>query len=138
MQDVMRRRYRVTALRDGRWWLLHVPELDVVTQTRRLARAERTARDLIAMWLGADRESFDVEVAPAMGDEVIDRLIGEAVEARAKATRMSSRATELTDEAVHQLVAKGVPMRDVGEMLGISHQRVAQLAGVGRQHRCRP
>jgi hypothetical protein len=127
--EVKRASYRVTALRDERWWLLRVPELDVVTQTRRLARAERTARDLIATWLGADRESFDVEVVPAVGDEVIDRLIGEAVEARATAARQSSHATALTDEVVHRLVDKGVPMRDVGEMLGISHQRVAQLAG---------
>jgi len=127
--EVKRPSYRVMALRDERWWLLRVPELDVVTQTRRLARAERTARDLIATWLGADPESFDVEVVPAVGDEVIDRLIGEAVEARAVAARQSSRASALTDQVVQRLVAKGVPMRDVGEMLGISHQRVAQLAG---------
>jgi hypothetical protein len=127
--DVKRRSYRVTARREGRWWLLRVAELDVVTQTRRLARADLTARDLIATWLGADPESFDVEVVPAVGDEVIDRLIDEAVEARASAARQSSRATTLTDQAVRRLVAKGVPMRDVGEMLGISHQRVAQLAG---------
>jgi hypothetical protein len=127
--EVKRRSYRVTALRDERWWLLRVPELDVVTQTRRLGHAERTARDLIATWLHADPGSFDVEVVPAVGDEVIDRLVGEAVEARATAARQSSRAMELTDEAVHRLVAKGVAMRDVGEMLGISHQRVAQLVG---------
>jgi DNA-binding CsgD family transcriptional regulator len=126
--DVKRRSYRVTALREGRWWLLRVPELDIVTQTRRLARAEQTARDLIATWLGADPGSLDVEVVPAVGDEVTDRLIGEAVEARASAARQSSRAMALTDQAVHRLVAKGVPLRDVGEMLGISHQRVAQLA----------
>jgi hypothetical protein len=126
---VKRQGYRVTALRDERWWLLRVTELDVVTQTRRLARAEWTARDLIATWLGADRESFDVEVVPAVGDEAIDRLIGEAVEARAVAARQSSRASALTDQVVERLVAKGVPMRDIGEMLGISHQRVAQLAG---------
>jgi hypothetical protein len=116
-------------VREGRWWLLRVPELDIVTQTRRLGHAGRTARDLIATWLDADPESFDLEVVPAVGDDAIDRLIGKAVEARSQAARQSSRASELTDEAVQRLVAKGVPMRDVGEMLGISHQRVAQLAG---------
>ena len=129
MVEVSRNTYRVTALREGRWWLLRVPELDVVTQTRRLARAEETARDLIATWLETNPDSFDIEVVPAVGDEVLDRLISEAVEARAAATRQSSRSMTLTDEAVHRLVARGVPMRDVGEMLGITHQRVAQLAG---------
>jgi hypothetical protein len=128
MTEAKRPSFRVTALRDGRWWLLRAQDRDVVTQTRRLARAKATARDLIAMWLGADPGSFDIHVVPAVGDEVIDRLIGEAVKARAIAARQSSRASALTDQAVQTLVAKGVPMRDVGEMLGISHQRVAQLA----------
>jgi len=126
---VKRRSYRVTAFREGRWWLLRVPDFDVVTQTRRLARAEQTARDLIATWLEADPETFDVEVVPALGDENLDRMVSKAVEARTTATRYSSRAAALTDEAVHRLLATGVPMRDVGAMLGISHQRVAQLAG---------
>ena len=56
-------------------------------------------------------------------------MVSKAVEARTTATRYSSRAAALTDEAVHRLLATGVPMRDVGAMLGISHQRVAQLAG---------
>ena len=124
-----RRGFRVTALREGRWWLLRVPELNIVTQTRRLARAEATARDLIATWLDEDPAVFDVKVVPAVGDEALDHLISETVRARASAAQESSRAMALTDELVHRLVAKGVPVRDVGEMLGISHQRVAQLAG---------
>ncbi|HEX6498731.1 MAG TPA: hypothetical protein VF054_06820 [Micromonosporaceae bacterium] len=42
------KRYRIRAEREGRFWLLTVPELDVVTQARRLTEAEEMARDLIA------------------------------------------------------------------------------------------
>ena len=121
--------YGVTARREGRWWELRVPDLDLVTQSRRLARAEATARDLIATWLDVDPRSFDVQVLPAVGDDGLDRLISDAVDARAAAERESGRAKALTDEVVNRLVARGVPMRDIGEMLGISHQRVAQLTG---------
>jgi len=121
--------YGVTARREGRWWELRVPDLDVVTQCRRLARAEATARDLIASWLDVDPRGFDLQVVPAVGDDGLDRLISDAVDARAAAERESGRARTLTDEVVHHLVARGVPMRDIGELLGISHQRVAQLAG---------
>jgi hypothetical protein len=121
--------YRVTTSRDGRWWLLRVPQLDIVTQARRLSGADATSRDLIALWLRIERDAFDLEIAPAVGDEGLDRLISETAQARASAARASSRASALTDQAVDRLVAKGIPLRDVGEMLGISHQRVAQLAG---------
>ena len=121
--------YGVTARREGRWWELRVPDLDVVTQCRRLARAEATARDLIASWLDVDPRGFDLQVVPAVGDDGLDRLISAAVDARAAAERESGRAKALTDEVVNRLVARGVPMRDIGELLGISHQRVGQLAG---------
>ena len=127
--EMKRASYRITVRREGRWWELRVPDLDVVTQCRRLARAEATARDLIATWLDVDPRSFDVKVRPAVGDDGLDRLISDAVDARAAAERESGRARTLTDEVVHHLVARGVPMRDIGELLGISHQRVAQLAG---------
>ena len=94
--EVTRKSYLVTAQRDGRWWLLRVPELDVVTQTRRLARAEGTARDLIATWLGHKPGTFDVHVVPAVGDERLDWLVRETVEARSRADQEATRASALT------------------------------------------
>ena len=41
--------YRVIATQEERFWLLSVPELDVVTQARTLDRAEATVHDLIAV-----------------------------------------------------------------------------------------
>jgi len=36
--------YTATATREGRWWLVRVPEIDGVTQARSLAEAEVMAR----------------------------------------------------------------------------------------------
>ena len=123
-----RLKFRVTATRERRWWLLRVAELDVMTQARRLSDAESTARDLIATWLDTEAEGFDVEISPAAGDDDLDALVARTLAARATSERASRRANALTDEVIRQLLDRGVPMRDVGEIFGISHQRVAQLA----------
>lgn len=45
------RPYAVRVFRDSEHWVIEVPELDVVSQSRNLAGAEREARDLVAVWL---------------------------------------------------------------------------------------
>lgn len=42
-------RYDVTVARDGRWWMIHVPEIDQLTQARHPGEIEQMARDLIAV-----------------------------------------------------------------------------------------
>ena len=58
-----------------------------------------------------------------------DRLVAAK---RALAERMREDAGELTRAAVNQLTRRaGLSVRDAAEMLGISCQRVQQLAGGG-------
>lgn len=116
--------YRVEAAQDEGWWLLTVPELDgIVTQARRLAEAEETARDLIATWLDVDLATVAVELwVPGVSEQV----------AAAAAARDAMRAAE--DEARSRAVAAaraaqaaGLSTRDAAVILHMSHQRVAQL-----------
>jgi hypothetical protein len=43
------REFQVELERDGRWWMVHVPELDGLTQAHRLRAAELMAREWIAV-----------------------------------------------------------------------------------------
>ena len=120
--------YLATAERHGAWWALEVPALPGVhTQARRLDRAEYMVRDAIALFLDVDPDSFDVVVQPELSGHV-----GEAVrrtrEARMQADEMSKSASELMRATVAELARRGMTTRDIGTILGISHQRVAQLA----------
>lgn len=54
--------YVAVAERDGDWWLITVPELDIVTQARRLDQIDHQARDLIATWLDVDYATVEVDV----------------------------------------------------------------------------
>ena len=43
------RQYDVEVTRDGRWWAIHIPELDGLTQARNEGEIEEMARDYIAV-----------------------------------------------------------------------------------------
>lgn len=120
------------ARRSGRWWAITVPELDgVFSQARRLDGVERMARDAIGLMLGVEPASFDIDVVqdldPLTQDELEDlRAVREA------AAALQRRANGRTREFVVDLHRSGYPLRDIAQLVGISHQRVAQLLASGR------
>ena len=129
--------YRAMATQEERFWLLSVPELDVVTQARTLDRAEATVRDLIAVWLDVPPGSFAVEVEPLLDDEWT-KLLRETRDARTTADKASARASELLRTSVTTLHDAGLSAREVGSLVGISYQRVQQLLAEGVGQRSRP
>lgn len=121
--------YEAVVTRDGRWWMISVPEIEGLTQARRLADVEQIARELIAVTL--DVRLSEVAVDVAFGD--IDGIpVGSCIQTisseKAEAARLEEDAAAKTRTLVKDLVAHNVPLRDIGTMLGISFQRVHQLA----------
>ena len=41
--------YKVEITREGRWWMVHIPAINGLTQARRLAEAPTMAREYIAL-----------------------------------------------------------------------------------------
>lgn len=121
--------YTAEVTREGRWWMVSVPEIDGLTQARRLSEAEGMARDLVAVTLDVPVEDVTVSVRVSSVDGV--DVAGEMAAIRAgreEAARLDRDATERTRALARDLVARDVPLRDVGAVLGVSHQRAHQLA----------
>ena len=120
--------YRVQVTREGRWWMVHVPDIDGLTQARRLAEVEPMARSLVAITLDVDPDSFDlsIETTSIDGVEVADRL-AHAREDQRKAEELTAAAAAEVRAIARDLAGKGVPLRDIGVVLGVSHQRAQQL-----------
>lgn len=118
----------VEVSRSGRWWAIAVPSLPgVYSQCRRLDRVESRAREAIGLHrdlLPEEVEPFDVAITTP--DDVA-ALIDEVEQASARAREATEAATRLRRTAAEELRDRGYPMRDVGELLGISHQRVSQI-----------
>ncbi len=123
----MKATYTALAERGDGWWAITVPELrGVFSQARRLARVEYMARDAISLFLDVPADSFEVVVREVVDPEV-DVLVAEAIQARADAIEHQRIAARKSREAVRTLDRLGLPQRDIGLLLHLSHQRVAQL-----------
>ncbi len=134
MTKARRPQYAALCRRSGNWWAIDIPDVPgAFTQSRRLEHAQSMARDAIALLLDVDPLSFDVEVRVELQEH-----LQEAVEsvARSKADALQARENAATsaEQAVRVLTAEGITIRDIGEILGVSFQRVAQLAA-GRRER---
>ena len=80
--------YKVEVERDGRWWIITVPELDQVTQARRVNEIEDMARSLIAVSTDAPLADVQVQVVsiviPGVGDILSTALHIEDLRQRAE------------------------------------------------------
>jgi sulfur carrier protein ThiS len=120
--------YRAEAVRSGNWWAITVPGLDsVFSQARRLDQVEARAREAIAMMLDVDEADVgELAVSVTPPDTVAD-LLRELDVSEAAAASASEQAATLRRQVAQELLDEGFPMRDVGRLIGISHQRVSQI-----------
>ena len=54
--------YKANVTRDGKWWMIDVPELDAVTQARNEGEVQVMARDLIATILDCPVDDVAVDL----------------------------------------------------------------------------
>ena len=122
------RSYRVEAARSGNWWAITVPELDgVFSQARRLDQVEPRAREAIALMLDIEEvEVGELDLCVEPPDSVA-ALLDEMHSSEATAVTARERAASLRQQVAQQLREDGYPVRDIGRLTGVSHQRVSQI-----------
>jgi len=123
--------YKVTATREGGWWTLEVPEIPgVFSQARRLDQTEYMARDAIALMLELPEDSFDVVVEAQLPPGVA-QILTDTITARLEAEAAQELARSASDAAARALREQGLPVRDIGRLLGVSYQRAAKIGTRG-------
>ena len=124
-----RRTYQAIARRVGGWWAIEVPEVPgAFTQTRRLDQVDTMVREVISLMLDTPSDSFDIQVLPHIG-HALDAEVDSARRAREAADQARLNAAESTRRAAVLLARNGLPLRDIGSLLGVSFQRARQLVG---------
>lgn len=119
--------YRVDVRHGERWWVLEVPEVPgAVSQSRTLRDVEATARDVIALMLDVEPDSFGVDVHVELPESVTSHLARSATLREQAADAQAGAAAEVR-AAARDLAGRGVTVRDIGAALGVSHQRAHQL-----------
>jgi hypothetical protein len=121
--------YVATYTHDDRAWIVQFRDPDIATFGRSLPSAKRYARSALAVYL----EVVDLTAA---GIEVVDDVrlpteisdeIRRLLDQRSKVESLRTEVAEATRHAAADLRRIGLSTRDVGEILGISGARVAQI-----------
>ena len=121
--------YTAEVTRDGRWWMIEVPEINELTQARRLSEIELMAREVIAVALGVPvgEVAVDVNIGSVGAVQDVTERARKIRSERARAAELDHAASEHAAELAKQLASAQVPVRDIGTILGVSFQRAHQL-----------
>jgi predicted RNase H-like HicB family nuclease len=120
------KRFKVAVQRDPEdktaWLVNVVGQPGAHTFGRSLAEAKRHGVEVVVLWFQLEPEDFEIDWDIRLGDLTVPVKQAKVAMAHAEADRARR------DKAVKQLTDAGVSYRDIAELLGLSHQRVAQIA----------
>lgn len=122
------REFDAVATREGKWWIITVPELDAVTQARNVREIDDMAGGLISALLDIDEDLIHVSVSLEL-PETVAAVWSEATVLHEQAVADERRSSTLRRRAVRELLtSSGLSQKDAAQVLGLSAQRVQQLA----------
>ncbi|KQS08279.1 hypothetical protein ASG04_14315 [Curtobacterium sp. Leaf183] len=119
--------YQARAHREGRWWAIDIPSVDAATQARRVTDVEWMARECVALTLDVPEDDVEIDVHFVLPDDA--RAKWEVSRQKAEAARSeAAEAASLAREVVRAMRADGYTYAETASLLGVSPQRVHQLA----------
>ncbi len=108
-------------------WRVEVPQLgNLVTTAKRLDKATEQIKDLAEAATGESRCDIIIKVEAVMPGIICD--LESAQEKSREAARLQDEASNEIRDVVSRMRDEGLTMRDIAVLLGVSPQRVAQLA----------
>jgi predicted RNase H-like HicB family nuclease len=124
--------YQARCWRDeAGWWIIEVPEVPgVVSEARRLDQVAAMAADAIALALDTDPAGIAVDVCPQLDPqrrELVEDFAHDSQTAEDARGAAAQAAAQVRSD-VAALIGTGLTAREVAQLLGISPQRVSQLA----------
>ena len=131
--------YDVTVTREDRWWMIDVPELNghvsadgainlsTITQARRLSDVPKEALDFICTVTDSAPSQVGVMITIRVDGIDVTAEATKIARDRELAERHAEAAQSQARTLARRLAHRGVAVRDVGVVLGVSFQRAQQL-----------
>jgi len=122
------RTYDVTVSREDDLWVADIAGLTAATDVLRFGDLDVEVRDLIAGLTGSDPAKFDIRWHHRAGNDDVTALLNELAEVDAAVEAATARRDAIRLEIIRRFSAAGLSQRVIADVLGLSHQRVNQLA----------
>lgn len=124
--------YRVVVTRADGHWLADVPSLEGAhTYARSLPTLDQAVREVVVLAADLPDEAMPglvLDYEYHTGDPSLDATAREVRQLRRDAEELAAAAAATrTGRAAAELVGRGLSVRDVAALLGVSPQRVSQL-----------
>jgi hypothetical protein len=123
--------YTAMVTREDGWWLITVDGVGV-TQARRFDEIPRMAKGLVQAMDAVDPSAFAVEIEVQGMGHYFGELDAAVHRAETAQREVASLRRAMAKRAVDDM---GLSLREAASVLGLSHQRVAQLLDEGRDLR---
>ncbi|NII41474.1 DNA-directed RNA polymerase specialized sigma24 family protein [Curtobacterium flaccumfaciens] len=118
--------YAAVARKDGRWWTVEVPALDVTGQARSLSEVQDVAQEIAGLVLDVDPTEVRVEINVGLPEELEAKWRA----ARERASRAAAEQLAAAAESravVHALRDQKWTYKEAAAALGLSEQRVHRI-----------
>lgn len=123
--------HEVVVTREDGVWLADVPGLEGAhTFARSLPSLDQAVREVIVLAADLPDEAMPelmLDYRYDTGDPELDATTLEVRRLRRQADELAAEVAARTGQVAVELVARGLSVRDVASLLGISPQRVSQL-----------
>lgn len=124
----MKTSYHAQVTRDDKWWLISIEGINGLSQARRLSEVEQNAKELISASTGENLDEIVVAIeVDRVGSIKVARRLATVTAKRAKAEELETAASIAARALATDLASAGIPLRDIGTLLGVSFQRAHQL-----------
>jgi DNA-directed RNA polymerase specialized sigma24 family protein len=125
----MAKKYSARAVREGRYWVVTADPggLHLAGQVRRLDDAVPVMQSIVAAALDVSEESLSIDLDVQLPADAADLLL-DAQRREADGRDALAQAGRLRRDAIATLRTAGLNQREVAQALGLSPQRVSQLA----------
>lgn len=120
------RTLEATAYKEGKWWMVSIPEIDGLTQCKTIEKIPEQAADLASVILDVPADQVAVNVAYTLpedakaANESWHQAQGQLAAAKAN---VDARLADLA----RTLKGQGYTLKDIGAITGYTFQRIAQI-----------
>lgn len=118
--------YTAEVYREDGWWMIRIPDLDLLTQAENWAEVDYMGRGVIASDLDISMSDVALDVT-VLVDAETRRLLDLADRLAVDAEKARGGVLAARQEAARRLHGDGFSYRLIGRVMGLTHQRAEQL-----------